>query len=76
MLGLNSPGEAELSSGLRFWAGRGSGEPGPRMNGLGWPPLGLRKMRAEGVGLALFRTRTDPLGTPSLPTNHWPFRAH
>ena len=67
MLGLSSLGEAELSSGLRVW---------PRMNGLGWPPLRLRKTRAEGVSLALFRTRTDPLGTSSLPTKHWPFRAH
>lgn len=29
MLSLNSPGKAELSSGLRFWAGSRSGEPGP-----------------------------------------------
>lgn len=29
MLGLSSLGEAELSSGLRVWAGSRSGEPSP-----------------------------------------------
>lgn len=37
------------------------------------PPPGPRETRAEGAGLALSRTRNDPLGTPSPPADHRPF---